>query len=565
MPKKKSRISTPKTVKQHDRLVRTGTNYCEQGNYTEALRYFTCVLDYEGYNPNVLVLMARCLFGLGMKNKAIKILEHALDQNAENPAICESLGTACLSFSLYDLAIKFFNVYCQLVPNEPAGYNNLATALREDGQLDESIQLLQDVIPIYPESAILWNSLGGGVSFRDGFPVAQPFYEEAYRLNPKVPMFSSNLCLLYANMGYYQKAFEFAWKTIELAPNAATSYRSLTETSYNIGNFKDAFTALAWHNHPSEPGSVFMPYDIEKWQGQDVKGKTILIGAEQGIGDEILFSSLYPALIQEAKHVIIGCDKRLVKIFQNSFPQATVLPYIAGQHEAGYSVRLYDGIDPQQIDYMCLYTELMRYRWHSVDDIPDMSDGLLIPPADKVSYWRQKLSELPHPLNIGFCWRSGLKQARRRMFYATLTEWLPVLKTENVNFINLQYGECGDEIQQLFEEHGVILHNFDELDLKDDFEGKSALTKNLDLSIGPITTPVVEAAASGSLCWWIEYNRKPWWSFGFEEKSPIFMRNRIIIKPPLLSWDKFMPLFAKQEFIPWVREKLKEKSGQKTS
>jgi len=564
MPKKKNALPVPKTAKQHDRLVRKGTELCDARNFAEALGYFTRALDYPDYNPNVLVLMARCLFGLGMKNKAINLMEHALDQNAENPVICESLGTACLSLELTDLAIKFFTLYCQLNPEEPVGYNNLATALRENDQLDESIQLLQDIIPVYTDHAILWNTLGGAVSYRDGYPAAQAFYEEAYRLDPTIPMFASNLSLAYSNLGQYQKALEFAQKTVELAPNAPDSYRALMEASYTIGNFEEGFAALEWHNHPSNPMSVFIPYHIEQWRGQNLKGKTILIGAEQGIGDEILFSSLYPDVIKEAGHVIIGCDKRLVKLYQNSFRGATVLPYISGRHEEGYSVRLYEGINPEEIDYMCLYTEFMRYRWRSLEDIPDMSDGLLVPPEDKVSYWKEKLSKLPHPVNVGFCWRSGLKQAKRSMFYAEIEEWLPVLQTENINFINVQYGECANEIKQLFDDYGIILHNFDELDLKNDFEGKSALMKNLDLTIGPGTTPVTEAAAAGSLCWWINFNRRGWWNFGLEDKTPIFMKNRIIIKPPALDWATYMPLFAKEEFIPWATEKLREKLKEKT-
>ncbi len=561
MAKKTNGIPGPKTAKQYKKTVLAGTGHYEKGEFAEALRYFSKALDYKGYSPDILVLMARCLFNLGMQNKAISLMEHALDQNAGNPAICEALGTACLSFDFNELAIKFFTIYCQLNPNESIGYNNLATALRENGQLEESIQLLQDVIPIYPENAYLWNSVGAGVSFLDGYPAAQSFYEEAYRLDPTIPIIASNLCLTYANLGLYDKAYEFALKAVELSPNAPSSHRALCHSGFRIGNFDDAFNALEWHNHPSEPGSVFMPYNIEKWRGQDLTGKTILIGAEQGIGDEILFSSLYADLIREAGHVIIGCDARLVPLFQNSFDQATILPYIHGQHDAGYKVRLYDGIDAEEIDYMCLYNELMRYKWRSLDDIPDMSAGFLAPAEDKVNHWKEKLDALPHKINIGICWRSGLKQAKRTMFYADLLEWAPVLKCENVNFINVQYGETDNEIRELLDAHGIILHNFEELDLKDDFEGTTALMKNLDLVIGPATTPVIEAAATGTRSWWINYNMKPWWNFGLDHGTPLFKENIISIKPPTLNWTDYLTIFAEEEFGPWVAEKVKEKQG----
>ena len=559
MAKKNHVLPTPKNVKQYDKLIRTGTKHYDKGELTEGLRHFTKALEFEGYHPNTLILMARCLFGMGMKNKAISLMEHALDQNAENPAICESLGTACISFDMPELAVKFFTLYIQLNPSEPIGYNNLATALRENGQLDESIQILQDVIPIYPEHAILWNSIGAGVSFRDGYPAAQIFYEEAYRLDQTIPMFASNLCLVYAHMGQYEKAFEFANKTVELAPNAATSYLAQAHSGLRAGKFDAAFEALAWHNHPSDPGAVFMPYQIDKWEGQNLKDKTILIGAEQGIGDEILFSCLYPDLIKRAGHVIIGCDARLVPLFKNSFKQATILPYTSGQHEAGYNVRLYEGIKPEEIDYMCLYTDLMRYEWRSLDSIPDMSDGYLIPAQDKVNHWKEKLSHLPHKINIGICWRSGLQQAKRSMFYAELQEWADILKTDNVNFINIQYGDCSNEIKELQDVHGITLHHFEDLNLKDDFEDTAALMVNLDLVMGPGTTPVAQAAAVGTRCWWLHYNMKPWWSFGQDNGTPIFKKSQFTMKPSTLEWAEFMPLFAKEEFTPWITEKLKEK------
>ena len=177
-----------------------------------------------------------------------------------------------------------------------------------------------------------------------------------------------------------------------------------------------------------------MVYDIKQWTGQDLKGKTILIGAEQGVGDEILLSSLYPDLIKEAKHVIIGCDKRLVPLFQNSFKEATILAYTAMQSDAGYRVRVYDGLDEANVDYMCLYTELMRFKWRSLEDIPDMSDGFLIPAQEKVAYWKEKLALLPHKINIGLSWKSGIKHAKRSMLYAEILEWAPHTQNQECQF-----------------------------------------------------------------------------------------------------------------------------------
>jgi len=553
MAKNSSDIPSPKTRSQYDKLVKRGARHFEKNEYTSALKYFSKALDYKNYQPNTLVNMARCLFQLGMKTKAISMMEHALDQNAENPGICDSLGNACLQMDLYDLAVKFYTIYCQLKPEDPLGYNNLASAMREAGQLDQSIDMLQQIIPIYPDNPFLWNSIGASVSFRDGYPAAQPFYEEAYRLDPSTPNVVNNLCLVYANLGLYEKAWEFAHKAVKLDSASFMAQRGLAHCSYNIGKFDDAFKALAWHNHVSDANSVFMPYNIEKWTGQDLKGKTILIGAEQGVGDEILMCGLYPSVIKEAKHVIIGCDPRLVDLFRNSFRDATVLPYISGQHELGYKVRMYEGVKPEEVDYMCLYTELMRYRWRSVEDIPDMSSGILAPAKDKIRFWKDKLSTLPHDINVGLCWRSGLLLARRKENYSGLDDWAPLLKCDGVNFINVQYGDCQEEIRQFEAKTGLKIHQFEDLDLKDDFEGTAALMKNLDLVMGPATTPLPLAATSGCTAWWLN-PRRPWYSFGDKHGIPIFKKARNTIKPTDMTWPDFFPIFTEEEFLPWLRK-----------
>jgi len=557
------KLTTPKTARQYDKMVATGDKYYRQGHFNEALKYFSKALEYKEYAPNLLVLMARCLFNLGMKNKAIHLMEHALHQSAGNSEICETLGHACISMDLNDIAVKFFQIYIQLLPDEPIGYNNLATALRENGQVDESIELLQSIIPLFPTNIFLWNSVAAAVSFRDGYPSAQPFYEEAYRIDPDNSMVVQNLSLVYLNLGQYKKAWEFAKKAVKLSPNDPVAHRALAHSSYNLGEFEQAAEAMKWHNHPSDPGSVFMPYDIPTWKGEDLTGKTILIGAEQGVGDEIFFSALYPQIIKEAKKVIIGCDARLVPLFSNSFKDATILGYTAGQSDAGYRVRLYEGLEEFDVDYMCLYSNILMHKWTSIEKIPDMSQGFLNASEDKIEYWKDKIEALNREtgqnVNVGLCWRSGLSQAKRSMFYASLVEWEPVLKTKNINFINVQYGDCREEIKELFEKTGVILHNFEELDLKDDFEGSAALMKNLDLVIGPGTTPVSQAACTGTRAWWVNYNHKQWWSFGQDIGTPVYKSNKMSIKPSTLDWNEYLPLFAQEEFAPWAKEKAKEK------
>ena len=61
------------------------------------------------------------------------------------------------------------------------------------------------------------------------------------------------------------------------------------------------------------------------WDGSSLADKTILVYGEQGIGDEIMFASCLPELIEQADRCLVACEPRLVPLFRRSFPTATVV------------------------------------------------------------------------------------------------------------------------------------------------------------------------------------------------------------------------------------------------
>ena len=553
---KNKAIPSPKTAGQYNKLLKLGNAAFDRDDHATAIKYYSKCLDYKDYSPNILIAMSKSLFALGMKGKAIALMEHALHQNANNAIIIQTLGNACIDMDMHELAIKFYNLYCKLEPNDPIGYNNLATAYRELNMLDEAINLLQSVIPTFPDNYYLWNTLGATVAYRDGDIPSLVFYEEAARLAPENAMVLSNLALTYLNIGEYEKAQKSLFEAVKQAPNSERFHNGLCRASLNMGDFKTAFEELAWHNHPSNPNSVFIPYKITPWEGQDLKDKTIFIGSEQGVGDEMFFTGLYPDLIKEAGHVIIGCEPRLFDLFKNSFKDATVLSFVQAKNQDGRLVRLYEGLEPEKVDYYCLYTELMRRKWTGLNKIYDMKDGVLQPGEDKILHWKNQLLELPNKINVGINWRSGLRQARRDRYYATLLDWAPVVQNDNINFINVQYGDCSAEFAELEAKTGVKIHQMPDLNLKDDFEDISALMKNLDLVIGTTSAPTSQAAATGVMPWWISYTR-PWWAFGQDGKTPMTSTGKISVRNHSMAWPEYMDVFAREEFTPWVEERIK--------
>ena len=96
---------------------------------------------------------------------------------------------------------------------------------------------------------------------------------------------------------------------------------------------------------------------------------------------------------------------------------------------------------------------------------------------------------------VGICWRSGYLNPERNVEYTKLTEWAGILTLSDIQFINLQYDECEEELVEAEALFDIKIMRWPELDLKNDFESTMALMSNLDLVV-TVGTAVSPMAAS---------------------------------------------------------------------
>jgi len=151
-------------------------------------------------------------------------------------------------------------------------------------------------------------------------------------------------------------------------------------------------------------GNWFYP----RWDGQQCK---LLIIGEQGIGDEILFSSCYHELIRDNPDTIFECDNRLIPIFERSFDANFVSrwtddkirkPYKNGQHRGEYDAYIPAGAVPK------LYRKDTQDNSGKVVNPAKFPDKpYLIPDPERAKYWREALKELGPGPYIGISWQGG--------------------------------------------------------------------------------------------------------------------------------------------------------------
>jgi hypothetical protein len=132
--------------------------------------------------------------------------------------------------------------------------------------------------------------------------------------------------------------------------------------------------------------------------------------------------------------------------------------------------------------------------------------------------------------------------AKRAKYFSPVDGWGPVLQTQGVSFINLQYGDCGEEIARAAEKFGVRIHSIEGLDLKDDIDGAAALCAALDLVISAPTAAAATAASVGTEVWFLTAGRT-WPQLGTEE-YPWYAKTRVLSPARFGDWQTLMPRAA---------------------
>jgi tetratricopeptide (TPR) repeat protein len=223
------------------------------------------------------------------------------------------------------------------------------------------------------------------------------------------------------------------------------------------------------------------------WTGEPLAGRAVLVTAEQGVGDQILFASALPTLIGNAGRVIVEAEPRLASLFARSFPAADVVPWTLPP----------DRPDPRltapDIALRVAMGSLNRHLRPRLADLPAQNTYLRAAPEEMLR--RQEwLAALPAGRRVGLSWRSMKpKTAARPEEALGPTDLAPLARLAGITWVDLQYDEDAAERAAL----GLPLHHCPDLDLKDDLDGAAGLIASLDAVVTINNTVMNLAGALG--------------------------------------------------------------------
>lgn len=446
---------------------------------------------------------------------AIVAFRHGLSLAAGNLRILSNLGSALARAGQITLARETLLDVLRRAPAALDPAANLATLEAEDGDPSTAKHLAQQVLDKVPHHLVAWMALANAEQ-KLGNPEAAEHlvrqallvhpangqvllalasvladlgrndeaaesYQQVLRQNRANPKALTGLARVHIAADDFDAARDLLHEALQVAPDWVASRMELALLEASLGRFEHAVPHWPWRFR-AEHQRQRRPFPQPAWDGVRRSGQTLVLWAEQGVGDEVLWLSLVPDLLAAGMALVIECDRRLTDLLRRSFAGVTV---VARQ----------DPPDPAALDPQAVQMSLAELFLH----VPPRTgrSGYLHADGDKVARLRRRLQDQAggRPL-IGLSWRSNAVGHGKNKSLA-LDQWRTILSVPDVSFVALQYGDIDADLAAAEAATGVRVLRARDIDIMNDLDGFAGLVAAMDKVITTSNTTVHFAGALG--------------------------------------------------------------------
>ncbi|OYD80729.1 tetratricopeptide repeat protein [Azospirillum brasilense] len=490
------------------------------GRLGDAMASYRTVLDLAPRHSDALHLLGLTQHQAGHHAEAEEHITAALRIDPDFPTAWNHLGLVQQSLDRPDQALASFRRALALRPDFPEAMTHMGLSMNRPDRLDEAKRWHRRSIRLAPANPAAHTNLGYACEVEGCFNAAAAHYRRALTLRPDSADTLNNLGTLAKIEDRPALSRHFLDRALRVSPGLALA-------AWNVGllALADGDLVTGWAGY----GQRFSARQLQRarritlpiWNGEPLRGRRLLVWPEQGLGDEILFASVFSDLKDSGGTVVLECDPRLVSLYARAFPWATV-------RADSVTPDGRERFDPPDCDLQIAAGSLPALRRDRLERFP-ARPSFLIPDPERAAVWRERVEALGPGLKVGISWRSQIITAHREGAYTRITDWLPLLEVPGVRVVNLQYGDCAAELASIEPDGVRRVHRWDDLDLKNDLEGVAALMAALDLVILPATAAGELAGALGVPVWRLGGRDWTWMGSGVR---PWFPTQRLIAPQP---------------------------------
>lgn len=465
-----------------------GVRLLDQGRTDDALIRFRKVIAADPGHGRALLALCKSLLAAGQAAETVRTLDDAAARLSEEEDKLLEVAGVCLMLKHLPRAEELCRRILALNPGSAFALRSLAGLVLERGEYQEAVDLVSRALEIEPRSAESYGTLGRALAAAAMFEEAEASYLCAIDIDPDLQTAHSNYAALLDTLGRHDEALKYLQTALTLKPDCDGTRWNLARALLATGHIEAGWDMYGF-GFACRQRTPYRPFPGLIWEGEDLTDKTLMVWREQGLGDDLYFSTCYHELIGEVGHLIVETDPRLVPLYARTWPNATV------RAETRTSTGL-GNCETVDFDVTAPAGIVASYRRRSLDRFPANPPVLVADPVRRQAA-REWLSTLGPGPRIGFCWRSSVRNLVRSSFATKLEDWLDFLKLQDLQVVSLQYGGADEEIAEAEEKYGIRIHRMPGLDTMNDIEGTAALTAELDFFVAQWNASSEMAGALG--------------------------------------------------------------------
>lgn len=371
--------------------------------------------------------------------------------------------------------------YQQALDSNPSHVDaliGLGITQKEQGDLEGALATYQKAHAINPGHMEVYKGLGMVYSALDDPEGALASYQEAVAANPNHLEMYINLGNTRKALGDFDGSIAAYQQALAIKPDFARARFYLGLVYLLIGDYQKGWEAYEWRWQMDMFASERSKYGPHRWEGEDIQGKTLLVHAEQGLGDTIQFCRYLNQLADSGATLLFECQKQLRGLFSRSFEAVQVVA-------KGEPLPAYDcHCSPLNLPYIFQTGE---------ETIPDQLPYLFPDPAI-ARQWKARLGEKPERLKVGLVWAGNPSHKKDRHRSLDLERLAPLLDIPGIQFYSLQVGARAEQVRS----YPAIIDLSSELT---DFDQTAGAVCALDLVITVDTSVAHLSGALGEPVW----------------------------------------------------------------
>jgi tetratricopeptide (TPR) repeat protein len=488
---------------------------CSAGRYADGIALTVQALAQYPDNVQALSTLGDALHMSADGPGAIAAFERAVKLAPRDAGLRSRLGTALLDTGYFIEAEAAYRQSIALADHVAQSHFNHAVALSRLVRTPEAIAAYRKAIALDPRHVAAHLNLGNVLLDQDQFSDAIDLYQTAIALDPEFAKAYSSLAEALREEGRLDEALGASRKAVALA-----SCDDIQRLNHALALLMEGDHEAGWPAYEvRRKAGVVAPHErrfaVPEWRGETLRGRTLLLHAEQGLGDTLQFARFVERLIEPGVSIVIECQKPLTGLLRSLGPIRVVT----------------QGEPLPPFDFHLPLMSLPNVLRTRLDTIPAAVPYLAADPT-KIARWKARIGPTTD-LAVGVVWSGnpGHKSDRRRSIAAAAV--LPDLVMPGVRLFSLQKDPRDQDITTL---EAMAADVTDLAPSLNDFSDTAAALEALDLVIAVDTSTAHLAGALGRPVWLMLPFALDWRWLRDREDSPWYPTMRLFRQSTPRVW-----------------------------